>query len=74
VIGSTPVDASDLINASNGDTGNQLRYDATAQKWIYNLATANFTGMGTYTIRIQSGDDTDYTLPASCVAQLVRQP
>lgn len=56
----TPVgvgtDAEPVAN-TNGDTGNTMRYDASAGQYIFNWDTTNL-GNGTYTIRVGLGEGT----------------
>ena len=50
--------------------GNQ--FDYTAGKWRFNLKTKNYTAAGTYTIKLISGDELEYSV-AACEAYFVRQ-
>jgi hypothetical protein len=54
-----------------GDDGNQFVYDTAEEKWRYNLKTLNYTASGTYTVSMDSGDDTEYVVDPTCTAQFV---
>lgn len=59
------VDVTDQALAPGlGMEGNQFVY-TTEGKWQFNLKTSNFTGKGTYTVTIVSGDVTKYSIDQS---------
>jgi hypothetical protein len=59
------VDVTDQALApGQGMEGNQFVY-TTEGKWQFNLKTSNFTGKGTYTVTIISGDVTKYSIDQS---------
>ena len=51
----------DAFPAGLGTEGNQFVFTEDAV-WGYNLKTRGFTAPGTYTIRMRSGNDQDYTI------------
>ena len=55
--------------AGQGTEGNQFEFDGT--RWHFNLATKNYTALGTYIISMVSGDATEYVVAPSCTAQFV---
>ena len=60
---------SDALSAGQGTDGNQFEFTGEA-KWQFNLSTKNYTAAGTYTIKMVSGDESEYAID-SCVAQFV---
>jgi hypothetical protein len=50
----------EAASTSNATTGSLFRYDATAQQYIFNLATKGLTA-GTYSLKITLDDGTAYT-------------
>lgn len=66
----TAVDVTlDALPVGQGTDGNQFVY--TSAKWQYNLKTTLYTAAGTYTVFMESGDDTEYVINPTCVAQFV---
>ena len=61
----------DPIGASS--SGNQFSFDSTTGTWWFNVATTPFTASGTYTVTMQSGDMSKYTLSSQCSGKFVRQ-
>ena len=61
----------DALPAGQGTVGNQLVFTDDL-KWQYNLKAKNYTAIGTYTISIVSGDDTEYGIDPACVTSFVR--
>ena len=71
-MGGDPVDVTDqALPAGQGTEGNQFVF--SDGKWHFNLKTKNYTAVGTYTISMVSGDDSEYTVD-SCVAEFVINP
>lgn len=46
----------DLLPPGLADDGNEFRYDPVDQQWIINLATKQYTAIGTYTVSVVAGD------------------
>ena len=70
-IGGDPDDVTDeVLPAGLGDEGNQFVFTED-WKWQFNLKTKNYTAAGTYTITMESGDDTEYVIEPKCVAVFV---
>ena len=42
-------------------------------RWSYNLLSANYTAPGDYTIKLVSGDDSEYSIDPTCTALFVVQ-
>ena len=58
----------DAYAAGLGTDGNAFEYNVAEQVWQFNLKTKNYTSPGTYTITMQSGDETEYLID-TCEAQ-----
>ncbi|MBN1128292.1 MAG: hypothetical protein JXA71_04865 [Chitinispirillaceae bacterium] len=62
---STAIPAEDVsslaLSPGQSNEGNAFIFTEEG-KWQYNLKMTNFTGKGTYTIKILSGDDSKYTI------------
>jgi len=54
----------DISSTSAADTGAEMRYDATAGQYIYNLATKSLSGQGTYRVKVS-----DSTISSPVVGQ-----
>jgi hypothetical protein len=68
-----PVDVTpDLLPLGAANTDNVFRFDASSQKWIYNLGTEFFVNPGTYAVVAKPGDAT-YQLDSSCRGIFVRR-
>jgi hypothetical protein len=64
------VDVTDqALSAGQGTDGNQFEF--SDGKWRFNLQTMNYTAAGTYTITMVSGDDSEYTIDPTCIAEFV---
>ena len=69
--GAPPIDVTgDALPAGHGDNGNQFVF--TGSQWQYNLKTMNYSAVGTYTITMASGDDSEYIIDPSCEAAFER--
>ncbi len=73
--GSSPaVDEISLLDPlGQSSSGNQFNFDPSTNTWWLNLSTAPFSASGTYTVTLQSGDTTQYTVAPQCSGQFVRQ-
>jgi len=64
------VDVTDqALSAGQGTDGNQFEF--SDGKWRFNLQTKKYTAAGTYTITMVSGDDSEYTIDPTCIAEFV---
>jgi hypothetical protein len=54
------------------DTGNQFRWDETAQEWVFNLSSTSFSNLGTYVIRVEAGSE-GYLITDACMGTFMRQ-
>lgn len=61
------VDTTNLTQASgqSADSGNQFRYDASSQQYVFNLSTKGWSAPGTYRIYVTLSDGTTYTVDFS---------
>jgi len=65
-----PVDVSEqALSAGQGTDGNQFEF--SDGKWRFNLKTKNYTAQGTYTIRMVSGNESEYVIESTCQAMFV---
>jgi hypothetical protein len=72
--GGDPIDVSDhAYPAGWGTDGNQFEYNLADLVWQFNLKTKNYTGPGTYSITMVSGDDSEYIIDPACEAVFVRE-
>lgn len=39
--------------------------------WQFNLSTSNYTAPGTYTLRIQTGDSSEYVINPGCITRFI---
>jgi hypothetical protein len=66
-------DAEDVTNealsAGQGTDGNQFEF--SDGKWQFNLKTKNYSGAGTYTITMVSGDECEYVIDTTCTASFM---
>jgi hypothetical protein len=61
----------EALPAGQGDEGNQFVF-TDDEKWQFNLKTANYTASGTYTIFMETGDDSEYVFATpTCTAEFV---
>ncbi len=68
--GSSAVDVtSDALPAGQGTDGNQFEF--VDGRWRYNLKTKNYSGAGTYTVKLVSGDESEYSIDPSCEGEFV---
>jgi hypothetical protein len=71
--GSPATDDTSLLEPlGSSSSGNQFSFDPTTNTWWFNLSTQPFTASGTYTVTLQSGDGTQYTVSPACSGQFVR--
>jgi hypothetical protein len=59
----------DALSAGAGTEGNQFEF--LDSKWQFNLKTKNYTGAGTYTTTMESGDEAEYLIEPTCEATFV---
>lgn len=59
----------EALSAGQGTDGNQFEF--SDGKWRFNLQTKKYTAAGTYTITMVSGDDSEYTIDPTCIAEFV---
>ncbi|MFZ0429593.1 MAG: hypothetical protein WAO20_15855 [Acidobacteriota bacterium] len=70
---SDAVDVSEeALPAGSSSDGNQFFFNGQG-KWQFNLKTSGYTAPGLYTIRIVSGDESEYVINA-CEAYFVIEP
>ena len=62
-----------LDPVGQSSTGNQFNFDSTAGDWWFNLSSTPIASSGTYTVTMQSGDVTKYTLTPQCSGVFTRQ-
>jgi hypothetical protein len=60
----------DALPAGQGTEGNQFVF-TDALKWQFNLKTSNYSGPGTYTVIMESGDPSEYVIDPSCLTEFV---
>ena len=71
--GDDAIDVSDdVLAAGQGDEGNQFVF-TEAGKWEFILGTKNYTASGTYTVLMQTGDQSEYVFSPTCVTEFVVQ-
>ena len=64
------VDVTDeALSAGQGTDGNQFEF--SDGKWQFNLKTKNYSGAGTYTITMVSGDECEYVIDPTCTASFM---
>lgn len=72
-IGGSPVEANqEVLSVGQGIDGNQFVF-TDELKWQLNLKTTNFTAPGTYTIYMDTGDDTEYIIDPTCYSEFIRE-
>jgi len=77
VFGEVPPDSDDLLPLGSANDDNIFRFDLDEGQWIYNLGTKQFTAAGTYTVKVASGDTSEYTINApngECMQTFERLP
>jgi len=71
--GEEPIDVTDdALPAGQGTDGNLFVFTDDL-KWQYNLKAKNYSAIGTYTINMVSGDDSEYVMDPGCVTSFVRK-
>lgn len=60
----------DALPAGQGTEGNQFVF-TDGGKWQLNLKTSNYTGPGTYTVIMESGDLSEYVIEPSCMTGFI---
>lgn len=60
----------DALPAGQGTEGNQFVFTDDF-KWQFNLKTSNYSGPGTYTVIMESGDSSEYVIDPTCVTEFV---
>ena len=70
--GTTEADdvSDDALPAGQGTEGNQFVFTDDL-KWQFNLKTSNYSGPGTYTVIMESGDPSEYVIDPSCLTEFV---
>jgi hypothetical protein len=69
--GADPEDVTDeALSAGMGSDGNQFVWTEEG-KWQFNLKASNYTATGTYTVTMESGDDSEYVIDRTCTATFV---
>jgi hypothetical protein len=58
------------LPAGKGAEGNQFVF-TDDDKWQFNLKTSNYSGPGTYTVIMESGDPSEYVVIPSCVTEFI---
>ena len=72
VPGDTPVDVTDdALPSGQSSDGNVFSFDDSTDRWKYNLKTKNYDAPGTYTITMESGDESEYLVDPTCTATFV---
>jgi hypothetical protein len=64
VSGSVTGSVVEAVSTSSADTGNQFRYDASSQQYVFNLATSGLS-VGTWQLRIDLHDGVNRTVNIS---------
>ncbi len=68
------VDAIDVTDealaAGHGTDGNEFVFTED-MLWQFNLKTKNYTAPGTYTVTMESGDDSEYVIEPTCTVQFI---
>lgn len=59
-----------VLSAGQGTDGNQFVFTDDL-KWQFNLKTKNYSAAGTYTVTMESGDESEYTISPICIAEFV---
>ena len=59
----------DALPAGFGTDGNEFEFNGTG--WQFNLKLRNYSAAGTYTVTLESGDDTEYLVDPACMAEFV---
>jgi hypothetical protein len=60
----------DALPAGQGTEGNQFVFTDDL-KWQFNLKTSNYSGPGTYTVIMESGDPSEYVIDPTCLTEFV---
>ena len=60
----------DALSVGHGTEGNQFVFTEDGY-WQFNLHTKNYSAPGTYTILMQSGDDSEYVFEPTCMTEFV---
>lgn len=69
--GGDPVDVTEsALPAGEGTEGNQFVFTEEGT-WTFHLKTKNYSAPGTYTIYMDSGDDSEYVIDQQCQASFV---
>ena len=77
VFGDGTTNDENLESVGNSNQGNSFSFNNDNQTWEYRLGTKQFSGTGTYTVSVTSGDNAEYTIDAvggACLQIFVRQP
>jgi hypothetical protein len=59
----------DASSAGAGTNANQFEFLDT--KWHFNIKTKNYSAQGTYTVTMESGDNSEYLIDPTCIGQFV---
>ena len=60
----------EVSSVGQGDEGNQFVFTG-GDRWQFNLSTKNYTSPGTYTVLMQSGDESEYVIEPTCMTEFV---
>lgn len=77
VYGDSTTDDAALESVGSSNDGNQFSYNNDIESWEFRLSTKQFSGPGTYSVSVRSGDSGEYTVSATggqCVQTFARQP
>jgi hypothetical protein len=65
------IDVTDeALYAGQGTDGNEFEFTYDLH-WQFNLKTKNYTAAGTYTVTMESGDDSEYKVDPTCTAHFI---
>lgn len=60
----------DVLSAGHGDDGNQFVF-TDSEKWQFNLKTDSYSAPGSYTVLMETGDDSEYVFDPACLTIFV---
>ncbi len=75
--GEVPPNTDDLLPLGSANEDNIFRFDTDSGQWVYNLGTNQFRAAGTYTVKVASGDTSEYTINGpngACLQTFERLP
>ena len=62
----------DLLPLGQANDDNVFRFDGFSGTWFYGLGTKILSAPGTYTVKAVSGDETEYSIDATCTETFLR--